>query len=190
MIRCPVYSIILMLSNASVSLVSGQVQAHANFAVPFQVPRQLGHAELKDSAFVGDAMAYRYRGPGITGLDFYVWPLPGDSLTRTAEDSLLKFEVAKFTEAAPVGLQRGWYDDYKIAFGDSHPIALDADSLPGYVVALAFARRGQRFVSFFYIYALHGMYIKIRLTVPGENWGSNEALDLPAVFIQDVARQR
>jgi hypothetical protein len=135
-------------------------------------------------------MAYRYEGRLITGLDIYVWPLPADSLDSAARDTLLQLEVAKFKEVAAVGLERGWYEDYKIAFDAPHPVALDGDSLPGYVVALVFARRGQRFASFFYIYAVQGMYLKIRLTVPGDDWGSNPALDLPAIFVQSVARKR
>ena len=162
----------------------------APFRIPFQVPTKLGNARLRDSTFVADAMAYRYEGRRITGFDIYVWPLPADSLDSTARDTLLQLEVAKFKEAAPVGLERGWYEDYKIVFDAPHPVALDGDSLPGYVVALVFARRGQRSASFFYIYAVQGMYLKIRLTVPGDDWGSNPALDLPATLVQSVARKR
>jgi hypothetical protein len=98
--------------------------------------------------------------------------------------------VEEFKEVAPIGIQRGWYDDYKIAFDAPHPVDLGHDSLPGYVVAMPFARGGHRFASFFYIYALRGMFVKIRLTVPAEGWQSNEALDLPAVLVRSLAESR
>lgn len=88
------------------------------------------------------------------------------------------------------GPERGWYDDYRVAFESSHPVELEGDSVPGYVVALVFSRRGQQFASFFYIYAVQGMYCKIRLTVPAENWGSNSALDLPAQLVRALSLQR
>jgi hypothetical protein len=133
-------------------------------------------------------MAYRYEGRGITGLDVYVWPLPiPRTLDATRRDSLLKLEVAKFKQAVPVGVQRGWYDEYRIAFDDRHPITVDGDSLPGYVVALVFVRRREPFTSIFYIYAVQGMYVKIRLTVPGDGWDTNPALDVPAELVRAVA---
>jgi hypothetical protein len=181
---------VVTLACALTGQAIGQGASTAPFPIPFQVPAELGNARLRDSTFIADAMAYRYEGRRITGFDIYVWPLPGDSLDRAARDTLLQLEVAKFKEAAPVGLERGWYEDYSIAFDAPHPVALDGDSLPGYVVALVFARRGQRFASFFYIYAVQGMYLKIRLTVPGDDWGSNPALDLPATLVQTVARKR
>jgi hypothetical protein len=136
-------------------------------------------------------MAYRYGGRGITGLDVYIWPLPiANTLDAARRDSLLKLEVAKFKQAVPVGVQRGWYDKYQIVFDDPHPVAVDGDSLPGYVVALVFVRRRQPFTSFFYIYAVQGMYLKIRLTVPGDGWNTNPALDVPAELVRAAARRR
>jgi len=167
------------------------VPATPPFAMPFHVPASIGKAHLHDSSFVGDAMAYSYRGPKIAGCDIYVWPLPADrDMDAGRRDSLLQLEVAKFKEVVPLGIERGWYENYQIAFADPHPVATKSDSVPGYVVALVFARRGQRFTSFFYIYALQGMFIKIRLTVPADDWGSNPALDLPAALVRALDEQR
>jgi hypothetical protein len=133
-------------------------------------------------------MGYRYEGRGITGLDVYVWPLPiPRTLDATRRDSLLNLEVAKFKQAVPVGVQQGWYDEYQIAFDGPHPIAVGDDSLPGYVVALVFVRRRQPFTSLFYIYAVQGMYVKIRLTVPGDGWDTNPALDVPAELLRALS---
>jgi len=111
-------------------------------------------------------------------------------MDATRRDSLLQAEVAKFKEVVPLGLGRGWYDDYQIAFADPHNVAATGDSIPGYVVALVFARRAQRLASFFYIYAVHGMFVKIRLTVPADDWGSNPALDLPGALVRQLHEQR
>jgi len=183
-------SLVVVLASTFIGQSVAQTAPAAAFRVPFEMPAKIGDARLRDSTFIADAMAYRYQGKRITGFDIYVWPLPADSLDATARDSLLRLEVAKFKEAAPIGRERGWYEDYKIAFDAPHPVPLDRDSLPGYVVALVFARGGQRFASFFYIYAIQGMYFKIRLTVPGDDWGSNPAMDLPAALVQRVARKR
>jgi hypothetical protein len=159
----------------------------APFRVPFAIPVKVGDARLRDSSFVGDAMAYRYQGRQITGLDVYVWPLPTKSLGYTARDSLLQLEVEKFKATLPLGPERGWYDAYEIAFANPHPVALKDDSVEGYVVAYAFIRGSQQATSFFYIYALHGMYLKIRLTVPTDGWNTNPALDLPKAIVRAVA---
>lgn len=183
-------SMVVVLTSTLIGQTIAQSSAAAPFRVPFEMPATIGDARLRDSTFIADAMAYRYQGKRITGFDIYVWPLPADSLDATVRDSLLRLEVANFKEAAPIGLERGWYEDYKIAFDAPHPVPVDRDSLPGYVVAMVFAREGQRFASFFYIYAIQGMYFKIRLTVPGDDWGSNPAMDLPATLVQRVARKR
>jgi len=167
-----------------------RAQNVAPFAVPFQVPSVAGSARLKDSAFVGDAMAYHYQGRRITGLDVFVWPTPVSSSDSARRDSLLLLEVEKFKQTIPLGVQRGWYETYQIAFDAPHPVALASDSLRGYVVAFAFMRRREPFTSFFYIYAVHDMYLKIRLTVPGDNWNTNPALDVPAELVRAVAEPR
>ena len=140
---------VVVLTSTFIGLTFAQSAPTAAFRIPFEMPAKIRGAQLHNSTFIADAMAYRYQGKHITGFDIYIWPLPADSLDVTARDSLLRLEVAKFKEAAPIGLERGWYEDYKIAFDAPHPVSLDRDSLPGYVVALVFARGGQRFASFF-----------------------------------------
>jgi hypothetical protein len=183
--RFALYRCLLPVLAAGAS--SLQAQGPAPFSVPFQVPLVVNGARLKDSAFVGDAMAYRYEGRGITGLDEYVWPLEIAPADSAQPDSLLQVEVGKFKQTIPLGVERGWYDNFQIAFDALHPVALASDSLPGYVVALVFMRRREPFTSFFYIYAVQGMYLKIRLTVPGKNWNTNPALDLPAELVRAAA---
>ncbi len=172
------------------AMAAAQSNKAAPFHIPFHVPTDLGTAHLQDSEFVGDAMAYKYQGQRMVGLDIYVWPLPAQGADSQQRDGLLQTEVTKFKEVVPQGVQRGWYEDYRIAFTAPHPVPLDGDSLPGYAVALAFSRGGQRYASFFYIYAVQGMFLKIRLTVPAENWGSNPAMDLPAEVVRAVAQKR
>jgi hypothetical protein len=168
----------------------GQDPSKATFSVPFTVPVTVGFAHLKDSTFVVNAEMYRYAGDKISGFDLYVWPLPQlDSLKATV-DSLLRVQVDDFKVVAPIGIQRGWYDNYVIAVDAPHRVPLSADSLAGYVVAMPFKRRGQVFASFFYIYALKGMFVKIRLTVPEDGWNDNPALDLPAVLVRSLAESR
>ncbi len=187
--RCRFASLLvpwLVLSHLGAAQTSPS--GHA-FTVPFHVPASVGKVRLRDSAFVGDAMAYKYQGARITGCDVYIWPLPDTVIDRDRPDSLLQIEVAKFKEVVPLGVERGWYDRYQIAFADPHPVATKSDSVPGYVVALVFTQGSEQFTSFFYIYAVHGMFVKIRLTVPGKDWGSNPALDFPATLVQALAEQ-
>jgi len=159
----------------------------APFTVPFQAPLAVGSARLKDSAFVGNAMAYHYHGKGITGLDEYVWPLEIASADSLQLDSLLLVQVEGFKETIPLGVERGWYDNFQMAFDAPHPVALASDSARGYVVAFVFSRRREPFASFFYIYGVRGMYLKIRLTVPANDWNTNKALDLPAALVRAAA---
>ena len=132
-------------------------------------------------------MAYRYQGPQIAGLDVYVWPLPSDSPGQAAHDSLLQLEVERFKAALPLGLERGWYDDYRVAFANPHPVAAKNASVAGYLLAYSFRRGEQVSTSFFYIYALKGMYLKIRLTVPSDGWDTNPALDVPKALVRAVS---
>ena len=172
---------------AFIGLTASLEAQSAPFTVPFKASPVVGKARLKDSAFVGNAMAYRYQGKGITGLDEYVWPLEITSADSAQLDSLLVVQVESFKQTIPLGVERGWYESFQMAFDAPHPVAVASDSIRGYVVAFVFLRRREPFASFFYIYAVQGMYLKIRLTVPGKDWNTNEALDLPAMLVLAAA---
>lgn len=172
-------------------LVGQSVSSAPPIRAPFHVPVVVGNARLRDSSFGGDAIVYSYEGGRIEGLDLYSWPIPSpNQLDSGRWDSLLRREVAKFKDVLLLGQQRGLWDDYRIVFEDSHRVPLDTDTLPGYVVAFVFTRRSQPFASFFYIYALEGMFLKIRLTVPADGWNTNPALDVPGTLVQALARKR
>lgn len=142
-------------------VVGQSVSSAPPVRAPFHVPTFIGNARLRDSSFRGDAMVYSYEGGRIEALDLYTWPIPAlMQLDSGRRDSLLQLEVAKFKDVLPLGQQRGLYDDYRIVFEDSHRVPLDTDTLPGYVVAFVFTRRSQPFASFFYIYALEGMFLQ------------------------------
>jgi hypothetical protein len=112
--------------------------------------------------------------------------MPG--LSTSGQDSALREEVTRFKAAVPVGVDSGWYDAYKVVFADPHPVKVDHRSIPGYAVAVVIRRGNETFASFFYIYALDGRFAKIRLTLPGEGWGANPAMEWPRLLIVALAR--
>lgn len=153
---------------------------------PFHVPATVGAATLQDSTVVGGATAYRYTGPQVKAFDLFIW---SSSLSSASgQDSALREEVAKYQSVVPTGVDSGWYDTYKIVFSDPHPVKVDHRSIPGYVVSVVLKRGAENYVSFFYIYALDGRLAKIRLTLPGEGWGANPAMEWPNMLMTALAR--
>jgi hypothetical protein len=183
------HSLVLLLTAAAVRPAGAQASASTRqFSIPFAIPGVVNEARMIDSSYVDDAMAYKYRAPQTTGLDLYVWPMPlAASQSSSQADQSLRAEVIKFRETLPLGRQRGWYDDYRIAFEVPHPVALASDSVQGYAVALAISRGQEQFIDLFYIYALDGMFVKIRLTVPAAGWNSNPVLDVPMALVRAMA---
>jgi len=121
-----------------------------------------------------------------SGLYLQVRPLPEGRSSKP--DSQLQVEIAGFKETLPLGVQRGWFDSYEVAFETPHPVAIAvADTIRGYAVAVAIGRGGARYVTLFYVYPLQGMLVTIRLTVPAEGWASNPVLDVPVNMVRLMA---
>jgi len=151
------------------------------------MPLRVAGYSIADSGLAGGAVTFSYRGYNVTKLDVFIYQLPVADTSQSLVSHALRDEVESFKRSLPVGLSRGWYDDYRLAFETEEPVSTSAGSVQSFAVATVLTRGGAGYVSLFYIYALRGMFIKIRLTVPYADWGANPALNFPTQFIEQVA---
>jgi hypothetical protein len=87
-------------------------------------------------------------------------------------------------------VERGWYDAYELVFAEPKPLTVLDGIVSGHVVAVALRQADEVNLTFFYIYALRGHFVKVRLTIPGHEWSENDALDFPEAVIRRLANKR
>lgn len=158
--------------------------------LPFKIPPRLLGLTLLDSAIAGSALAFSYQGNNVTKLDVFVYALPPDDKSRSGIHKALMKEVESFKQSLPIGVSRGWYDEYRVAVDKEDPVQVGQQVVPGHAVAMVFVEGGSEYVSLFCIHALRGMFIKIRLTVPAGQWDLNPALDFPTRFVEYLVSAR
>lgn len=123
-----------------------------------------------DSATFQDPLAgtqYGYQENG-TEIDLYIYPTTAwaDQMEEPTADRLLRGQVEEFRETLKLGPSRGWYDEYEMAFDNPFEVETESGTLSGYTAA-AVLRDGEDLrVSFYYIFLVHGRFVKVRSTLP------------------------
>jgi hypothetical protein len=127
-------------------------------------------------------MAYRFRDTSAARVTVFVYPIPSDVQNGADSSQWVSNEVAKFSQVLPIGVQRGWYDDYKLAFTDSQPLVVGTVTVPGYLAAAATRKNAVLSVELEFLYLVRGQFLKIRATVPEAGWQQTTV----AVFAKDL----
>jgi hypothetical protein len=128
-------------------------------------------------------VAYRFTNGSRTRVTVFVYPVPADVRVSESPQDWVTREGEKFPQTFPMGVERGWYEDYRLAFARPDPLTVDTLVIPGYVVAAATRARGEVRVELEYLYLVRDTFTKVRATVPEQGW---ERTDVP-VFAKDLA---
>ena len=132
---------------------------------------------------------FRYTDESPTRVSVFVYP--ADSAAAVAEPRhAVAQEGPLFSESLPIGVQRGRYDTYNIAFSHADSLEVDGQLVFGHVTAAPTKRAGRVSVEFQYLYLVGTRFVKVRASVPAEGWQNT---DVP-LFAQELtavlARQR
>ncbi len=117
---------------------------------------------------------YRYAGPPRELVTVFLYPIPAD--VRTGEDlqAWVSAEGKKFEAMLPLGVQRGFWEQYAGAFANAEPIAVEGGTVPGFIAGAATKRNGRISVELQYVYAVCGRFLKVRGTLPQEGWEESD----------------
>jgi tetratricopeptide (TPR) repeat protein len=162
--------------------------SHAPGGMYLIPPAEIDQFRLVVRDTVANTPHYKYEGPNIVGLDVFVWE--ATDTNAAALERELEQQVADYQLTLPVGVERGWYESYEVGFAEPKPVTVLDGIVSGHVVAVGLHERGEVNLSFFYVYAVRGHFVKVRLTIPGTDWTENEALDFPEAVVRYLANKR
>jgi hypothetical protein len=154
---------------------------------PFSPPARIAGMVLTDTARIDDAVVFTYEGQGISRLDVFMYASPVRTGTSQQQRDAILGEVQAFKRSLPIGVSRGWYDRYKVAFDTERPFTFNGLAIPGFLVATVLARGDQAYVSILSIHDLMGTIVKFRITMPEERWETNPAVNVPMQFLERIA---
>ena len=160
-----------------------RVRDRSGIDVPTRVGRySLNPPDATAGAASGDT-PYRFSDGSQTRVTVFVYAVPADVRQGDEPQTWVTAEGAKFVQVLGIGVERGWYDDFRVAYSDPQPVVRDTLSIPGYEVAAATRSRGRVSLELEYLYFVHGSFVKVRATVPER--GSTET-DVPR-FAEQLA---
>lgn len=125
---------------------------------------------------------FRYGDGSRTRVSVFVYP--ADSAIAVAEPrQTVAQEGPLFAESLPVGVQRGRYDAYNVAFAHADSLEVDGQLVFGHVTAAPTKTAGRVNVEFQYLYLVGTRFVKVRATVPAAGW---QDTDVP-LFAKELA---
>jgi hypothetical protein len=138
------------------------------------VPTRVGRYTLQppDSAAAaasGDT-PYHFSDGSSTRVTVFVYAVPADVQEGEVPQAWATAEGAKFVQVLRIGVERGWYEDFQVAFSEPQPVVRDTLGIPGHAVAAATRSRGGVRVELEYLYLVRGRFLKVRATVPERGW--------------------
>jgi hypothetical protein len=151
--------------------VPGSLQGY-RFVATQEIPERDGGGQL-----------YRFTDGSPVLLTVFVYPVPGDVQQGDSAQWVL-IEGAKFAQVMPIQVQRGRYDAYEMAFANAEPVVSGSDTIPGFAAAAVTRSRGTVAVQLEYLYLLNGQFVKVRATLPHDQW---QKAPVPT-FARDLVR--
>ena len=132
----------------------------------------------------GGGTLYRFNDGSGAYLTVFIYPVPDDVKQTDDSGQWVIVEGRKFVQVMPIQVQRGRYDAYEMAFADPEPVIVGRDTIPGFAAAAVTRSRGVVSVQLEYLYLVRGQFLKVRATLPQENWQKAVA----PLFARDLAQ--
>lgn len=155
----------------------------------FRMPWRVGAATLDRQKMHDGVVTWTYSAPATTVLDVVAYQM-SVPVSRGAVDLALRRETDARKKSLLTLVRLGLWTDYAVAFDTEQPVVTAHDTVPGRVVATAFASGGRRYVAFVYVYALKGTFVSVLITVPEHGWSANRTLAFPRLLMSELVRQR
>jgi hypothetical protein len=150
-------------------------------ATTITMPAHVGRYSLGETRVFDDpsqGTVYRYSAGDRTRISVFVYPISADIRVGDDPQAWVTKEGEKFAATFPIGVQRGWYEDFKAAYAGAAPLDTAGKKIPGFSAAVAARERGEVVIEMEYLYLVRGQLLKVRASVPGDAW---EQTDVPVL---------
>jgi len=137
-----------------------------------------------------DGQSYRFSGPPHENVSVFVYPIGADvQSSGQDEQEWVNAEGAKFQQMFPIGVQRGWYDTFELAFAHPEPLSIAGREVPGFTAAAA-TRRGQNVtLELQYLYVICDRFVKVRGTLEAGRWAESTLPSFSKALAGRLAQQ-
>jgi hypothetical protein len=173
----------------TVTPVSAQTDSTPQFLpVGLHAPARVGRYVRGAFQEFGNAMlgvAYQYHPDSAADSTYatvYLYPRSPEASAWSA-DSVASNQASAFKAVLDIQVRRRVYDQYEIAFAGRDSVMVRGKTIPGYRVAYVYRHGGAAAVSFFYVFVVNQLLVKVRGTVPAMYFAKT---DLPT-FAHAVA---
>lgn len=146
-------------------------------------PEVAGFVRGDSTVFPDPALgrAFRYGGEKQR-FDVYIYPI-GSEEPGSAPGDVLLAQTQGYLQTLPVGVERGWYRDFRIMTDEAHDVDAGGESIPGRLAAVTLLIGGGSHVSFFYVFLLEGQLVKVRTTLPLPLAAENRGTEFNAALL-------
>ena len=162
-------------------------QARHSFTLPDTV---VGYVLGKSAPVEGspESTAYSYENGSTGWITVFIYPRQirgrsADSRTALTEEGRGLFEML------PVGVQRGRWDDYVESHSAPDSVMVNGGVTLGNETAAVTKLRGAVSVQMQYVYLLGSHFVKVRATVPSDDWEKSGVPAFASALIARLAAQ-
>jgi len=154
-----------------------------------QAPTAIDGYKITDTHPYDDpqlGVRYRFEKSGEPVYDVYVYPYELPELASTAEGRTraAENEANSFRAGLPILVQRGYFDEYRLAFAQPDTTVVGSHMLIGSCVAVAIKRHGVVGLTFQYVYGLTSTMLKVRVDIA---MAQLKTANIPG-FVHDLVR--
>lgn len=155
------------------------------------VPERVGRyvrGERTDYGSPAGGVGYVFAAPddsGRTRVNAFFYEREPEHRDQSAADALAG-DVAAFREVLEIERQRGAVQAYRVAFEAPDTVQLGSTrgAVPGTRVAVAIRRGGRAFLSWLFLYAVGDGFVKVRATLPVEEWKKSDVAQFARGLVQ------
>jgi hypothetical protein len=132
----------------------------------------------------GDSL-FRFSDGTAAYLTVFRYAVPEEVKVGPDSQAWTAREGAKFEAIQPILVQQGRIETYRTAFNNTREVDLDGVRVLESAIAIGVRANGNVRMDFQYLYLVHGRFLKVRGTFPGQTWQTSDI----ANFSREIARR-
>ena len=151
------------------------------------IPAEIGRYRLTATEAIepkGDSL-FRFSDGSPVRLTVFRYAVAPDVRVAADSQSWTSAEGMKFEAVQPYRVSAHQIDEYKVAFADTAILDFGDARVTEHSMAVAVKSRGTVMMDFQYLYLIRGRFLKVRATVPADDWMKAE---IPG-FARELARR-
>ena len=162
------------------------------------IPAEIGDFKLTERSVVRglptDSL-FRYRDSSRSILTVIIYDVPAEVRVDADSQQWTYREGERFKLIQDIQRQRGRLRDYELAFSDTLRLQVGAQSFVQHAIATRGTyASGAKAVDMQYLYLIGGKFVKVRATIPGQEWQQTQiptfARELAVRLASGIAARR